>query len=342
MEIDTKPMKKSIIIFSAVILGALPLKAQRTIFYSLPRTVLEMEVEVVKTTYKAGPYAIFAPKYLGIEAAVRDSAEFSVAGVGVNSFVEADPSQRFFCRSGNAAARTLLSLTSVGLVSGESDLSGQTERNFSVSGKVDFDYRPSNLTSKVSTLYDAGTGKAVSRKLTVEKSKEAKAAEAAERIFEIRDNRYRILVGDTDASYGGEAMKAAIDALDALEKQLLALFVGKTTLDTLNAVYEIIPSEGVPEQNYVAFRLSPEEGPVGADDLSGAPYYLQFRTEDGSVPQPCPLGYLPSKKRIRCRIPSICNVYLTDGVTVLAKWRLPVYQLGITEDYPITKKPYNR
>ena len=47
--------------------------------YSLPQTVLSLEVEAVRETFYAGPYAKYAEKYLGIkQAASSTSADCSV------------------------------------------------------------------------------------------------------------------------------------------------------------------------------------------------------------------------------------------------------------------------
>ena len=43
---------------------------------------------------------------------------------------------------------------------------------------------------------------------------------------------------------------------------------------------------------------------------------------------------LPSQY-ITYRIPAMCQVRLSDGEKTLAELRLPVYQLGIEEQYPI-------
>lgn len=323
--------------FVFLLLAEFSLSAQGNIYYSLPRTGIEITVQTVKTSFQAGPYAAFAPKYLGLPAAQRDSSAYSIAGVRLRSFVEADPERRYSCIYSQKAEERLLSLTSQGLVAGEAAaFTAEAGWKFPSSGKAEFLWRPANLTSRISTLYDAGTGTAVSQRLVVEKSEEAKAAEVAERIFAIRENRYKILVGDTDASYGGEAMKATIDALDSMEKELVSLFLGVTTRDEQEASFELIPTAANPSQYYVAFRLSQEAGPVSPDDLSGTPYYLQILPESGEIHSEESYG-APSHRSIRYRVPLVCKFVLSDGINPIMQQRLPVYQFGFTEDYPITK-----
>ena len=97
----------------------------------------------------------------------------------------------------------MLKLTSQGLVS-TGNQQVKTDWKFPAQQKQEFNARPANLTN---------ASGAMGREVVVEKGEEAKAAEVAKRIFAIRENKYNILVGDTDATYSGEAMKTAIDAL---------------------------------------------------------------------------------------------------------------------------------
>ena len=170
--------------------------------------------------------------------------------------------------------------------------------------------------------------------VVVEKSMEAKAKEVADKIFEIRDNKYRILVGDTDATYSGEAMKATIDALNKLENDYLSLFNGYSEFDTQAASFELIPA--VQEsQMYIAFRISDSEGLVPADNLNGNPYIVQLVVEEVAGES---LDTRSKNPVIYYRIPAICSVKLTDGAATLLQARVPVYQLGSLAAYPVLKK----
>ena len=60
-------MKKCFIIAAAMLLS-LAGRAQGTVSYSMPQTVLVFNVEAQKESFYAGPYARYARKYLGIDA----------------------------------------------------------------------------------------------------------------------------------------------------------------------------------------------------------------------------------------------------------------------------------
>lgn len=316
--------------FAALV--ALVAFSQEKIPYSLPRTSLEFTVKAVRTDFTAGPYAAYAAKYLGINVRTADETSYTISEVKMRSYSEADPAARYFWKASKEAHTIMLKLTSQGLVS-TGNQQVKTDWKFPAQQKQEFNARPANLTN---------ASGAMGREVVVEKGEEAKAAEVAKRIFSIRENKYNILVGDTDATYSGEAMKTAIDALDAMEAELMELFVGRTSTGEQQAVFEIIPEAGV--QNAVAFRLSQTEGLVAPDDYSGTPWFVEIVPEALAAPQqpaePAPAPAKKGKKQepvqtLHCRIPVICSVSLGDGVAVLLSQRVPVYQLGEEIEYPI-------
>ena len=90
-------MKKITILFAALA-AALSLRAQDpegALVYALPQTVISIEVEAVREDFHAGPYAKFAQKYLGVDARQADAVSYTVAGITLNSYTEADPSRRY-------------------------------------------------------------------------------------------------------------------------------------------------------------------------------------------------------------------------------------------------------
>lgn len=313
--------------------------------YSLPSTVIALEVDAVQEKFYAGPYAKFAEKYLGIKARQRDEATYQLTSVKMVPYVEADQSRRYTFEVPKGYTAPFLYLTSQGLVSFSDGGSGAaTDWRFPTAGKGDFSDKglSSNLTSESTTLYrnekkETTYNKvSVQQNMIVEKSVEKKAAETAQMILNIRDQRLKIVTGDTDATYSGEAMGAAINELTRLEKEYLMLFVGYSEYQTQKMNFEVIPQPGE-TQMYIAFRLSDTAGLVPADNITGKPVVMEI------VPQPFaePVGApAPDKAKkgpaISYRIPAICNVKLLDGVNMLLQSRIPIYQLGRESSTPLT------
>ena len=341
-----KKMKRTITLILSGVLGMAAAGAQESsaiISYALPRTVLTFEVKATQTIFYAGPYARYAQKYLGIQAGLDDKTTFAISEVALKSASEADQSKRYSISLNSASRTPFFQMTAQGLIAGQSEAS-QKESGwaFPAGSQQDFAAKglPANLTSASNTLYDKTGGMVVQQSLVVEKSLEKKAQEVAEMIFKIRDNKYKILVGDTDATYSGEAMKATIDELTKMEENYLTLFTGYSETRSQSASFELVPTPDAKSQVYVAFRLSDSEGLVAADNMAGKPYFAELVPESiAEAPKIEPAKNQKLDQQIIYRIPAVCSVRLTDGVSTLLQSRIPVYQLGIDETYPIyTKK----
>ena len=204
--------------------------------YSLPMTTITLEVEAIQEKFYAGPYAKYAEKYLGIKPRQKDETLFQLTEIRMTPYVEADQSRRYSVnvKAGNVDA-TFLKLADEGLVSfSDANFGDESVWRFTTRSQGDFSSKgvTSNLSTESTTLYrnqkkeSAYNKVSVQQNMVVEKTPEKRAAETAEMILKIRQQRFQIVTGDTDATYSGEAMGAAIDELTRLEEEYMTLFVG--------------------------------------------------------------------------------------------------------------------
>ena len=341
--------KRTAILLIALACACTYAKAQSTpagVSYALPKSVLLFDVKAQKTSFHAGPYAKYAAKYLGFEAKEADETTYSIVSVAVKSKTEADQSSRYSAVVTPAGRRDYFSLSTQGLIVREGGpATGGNVWRFPApkNGVFSVEGLPANLTKETGTLYRQGRA-SVQQSAVVEKSEEQKAREVADKIFSIREQKYKILVGDTDATYSGEAMKATIDELNRMEAECLELFKGSSESAEVQANFEVIPEKDV--LLYVAFRISDEEGLVQADNLAGKPYIVELKPEDIPTAQKAEEPGAKKKKSkepepqlLHYRVPAICALRLGDGQATLLQTRVPVYQFGIDEtmQIPTTK-----
>lgn len=330
---------KKLIVMAAILLPLQALAQQGTISYFLPRTTVIFDVTARQEVFHAGPYAKFAQKYLGIAARQEDSMTYELRSVRVSTSTEADPSACFAASMDTPSLDRLLTLSTQGLVSLVGNTSAaDDEWSFPLSSDGGFEEKgiPSNLATESTSLQKKGEG-TVQQSVVVEKSLEMKAKEVADLIFEMRDKRFKILVGDTDATYSGEAMKAAVDALQQMENDYLSLFFGYSEYQEQAAVFRVIPDPAASSQFYVPFRISDTEGLVDSGNVSGKPVYLELVPETVAAASPSDSRSGKPKYEIIYRIPAVCAVKLSDGVKTILQTRIPVYQLGTNLVYPINK-----
>lgn len=318
-----------------------------TVSYCLPSTTLCFNVTAVRETFHAGPYAAYASKYLGIDVPGEDAVSYTITEVKMTPYMEADQSRRYLLElPGPVAEATFLKMTTCGLVcTVGTSLGKETSWRFPMKADGDFSEMAvsSNFESEATSLNRTGNGRydkvPVRQNMIVEKSLEKRAAETAKLIFGLREKRLQIITGDTDATYSGEAMGAAVEELTRLEKEYMTMFTGYSEYQEQNLNFELVPQKGRSSQMYVAFRLSDTAGLLSADNLSGKPIVLEINPQE-PVAAPVPEAKAKQDKNTIYavyRIPAICSVRLTDGSNTLFQTRIPIWQFGFESTIPVQK-----
>lgn len=346
---------KNVNIFALVLMlamSSLTASAQKnsdpagSLTYCLPSTTITLEVEAVQERFFAGPYARYAEKYLGVSARQKDESTFQIVQVKMTPYVEADQNKRYSIRleKGKIDA-SFLKLSAEGLVSfGDAAMGNETVWRFPAETSGDFSSKgvSSNLTSEATVLYknnrkESEYGKvSVQQNVIVAKTVEQKAAETADMILKLRKQRLQIVTGDTDATYNGEAMGAAINELTRLEQEYMTLFTGYSESQKQTMSFDVIPDGNRKAHKYVAFRLSDTAGLVPADNLSGKPIVMELIPQVFQlIPEPVADPKKTPAVMAYYRIPAICTVKLIDGAEILMQSRVPVYQLGQESSLPV-------
>lgn len=317
-----------------------------TVAYSLPSTVLSFEVEAVCEKFYAGPYADYASKYLGIDVRRDNETTCTLSSVRMTPYTEADLSARYLLNLRGKKAETLfLKLTSAGLVSSSESLPEHSQNwRFPIVPASNYAGKAltANLTTEATTLYksvksESSYGKvAVQQDMLVEKTREQRAAEIAETIISLREQRMCIVTGDTDATFSGEALGAAVEELTRLEQEYLSLFTGYSEYDTQTFTFDLVPDKNRDSQLYVAFRISDTAGLLPADNISGRPVVLEIVQEKMAAPQTDEKNVKkPKVPVVVYRVPAVCSVRLADGKSTLLQARVPVYQFGEETTLPV-------
>ena len=319
------------------LLVVVPALAQaQTVTYSLPQTTVTVEVDAVQESFFAGPYAPYAKRFLGIDVREQDASRSYVKEVRLVTRTEADPKARFSIDAKGAEDR-FLALSAQGLVSFQDKLeAGDLVWRFNPRPEADFGTKGMTNQTKTETRIvwqEVETDTAfvrvpVEEAYQVQKTPEMKAQEAADMVLKARRERFNISTGNTDATFSGEALGAAIAELDRVEKEYLTLFTGYTVSREQSGSFDIVPSGST--RKYTAFRLNGKEGIV--TDGAGTVYSLEFSPEEVSDPQ---AALRDTKNVVHYRIPAVCNVRLTTGGRTLFESRIPVYQLGLEALYPL-------
>jgi hypothetical protein len=321
----------------------LPLGA---IVYSLPSTTIHFDVVADHESFIAGPYAKFAQKYLGVPAREESAETYKLKSVEMTPYIEADYSTNYALNIGNSknASANFLEFMSQGLIVWSDSYAGKEEKmrfQNMQKGNVFNQTQPTqNLTNEKTTLYKtvqtaSGLEKvAVQQNQVVEKSLEKRAEETSNLIFKLRAKRVEIITGETDATFSGEALKAAVEEINRLESEYLTLFIGKSSYDTQRMSFDLVPSPDNQKQIYIAFRISDTQGLLPSSNIAGRPVVLELSVEEKVAAAP-KMDLNNTKGRVIYRRPAAMVAKVLDGQALLMQTRIPVYQLGTLLSFPL-------
>lgn len=315
-----------------------------TVVYSLPMTSVAITVEAEKEEFIAGPYAQYAQKYLGSPARTENATTHTLKSVIMTPYLEVDPSLRYSVDIPAKGSANFLQMCSQGVVAAADSYTGKSEawRFPAIAGNDQFAGKDveGNLTSTTATLYrnvkteDGFRRVAVDQSQVVEKSAEKKAKETADAIFNLRRKRVEIITGDTDATFSGEALQAAISEIGRLEQEYMSLFYGVTETSVQKMNFDVVPKSGDRNHMYVAFRLSDTQGLLPANDVAGRPIVLKLDVEKPKATAE-ESGRKSTGAIVYYRIPATATARLLDGEQMLLQTRFPIYQFGETVSFPI-------
>ncbi len=340
--------------FEVTRVGEEPSETTGKIVYVLPQTILFVTVNMEKETYIPGPYRVFTEKYLGMQSAINEpSFSFRITDVDVKTVTAPDESQFYSINilKGNPDFKNFLSLGSEGLVLDPSSL-----YQFKTYGEKvpDLPAAPyftdlsvkKNLMETTDTLYKTMiTDSSYVRIPIVKKQKEAKtleqkAEEAANFIIKIRKRRFKLLSGQYNVFPEGDALAISIKELDRLEKEYLALFMGKTVKQEFTRSFEIVPESSPDKQSVVFAKFSGQFGLAGSDNKSGSDLIMEvqpldklreLRDEGSKYPDP------QMQNNLFYRIPDLADIRVRVASDILFESRVSIYQAGTMVNLPLLK-----
>ena len=328
-------MKKIFAILMLGVMAVVPALAQSSskltatkaseygLIYTLPLTAFEVTIAVEKTVNTPGDYYQYARKYLNTDPIMQPSTKWRIVETVVNPIAYADEESRYLATFKGGAGTFMM----------------VSDSNFPLSVN-DESYNPDPaltplpkaVAAKPTILQTPAAQQAVTPEMIQSKSSAKRAELAADKIYELRNNRNEIITGQADAMPSdGAAMKLALDQIAAQEEALTAMFLGTVQTSVEVRTYTVYLPDGPDGGRMVVARLSAAEGLVEADDLSGDPIYVEIT--------PVSRGELPVNEKgvtktfpkggVAYRIPGSAWVSVKfDGKTLTEK-EFDVAQYGV-------------
>lgn len=293
------------------------------LIYTLPLTAFEVTIAVEKTVKTPGEFYQYARKYLNADPIMKPSTSWRIAEAVITPVAIADEEERYLAtfKGGNGTFMMV------------------SDSNFPLSvndegyeALVELTELPEAVKAEPTVLQKPIAQQAITPEMIQSRSSAKKAELAADKIYELRNNRNEIISGQADAMPSdGAAMKLALDQFSGQEEALTAMFLGTVQKSVEVRTFTVYVPEEDEQGRMVVARLSATEGLVDASDLSGDPIYIEIT--------PITRGELPVNEKgvaktfpkggVAYRIPGAASVTLSFDDKTLAEGEFDVAQYGV-------------
>ncbi len=316
-----------------------------TLIYSLPKTTLRITVEAVQLTTRRGPYYQFAERYLGISGVPeRNFDQWLIGNIIIESYQEADPDHYYLLETNDRHVTNFFRLGAEGFIlpvnqkqlpdlegysmAADARIKEPVYKDLSIHPLVVEETRTVMRMVRQDTAF---VNVPVLQRQSVTKNMEARAAEVADLIFELRSNRFKLISGDLDLFPDGKALEAIIGEFQRQEEEYLSLFTGKVFEKRHSFTFDYTPDANGEDDYEILFRFSESEGVLTANDVSGRPVTIEITAEDKTVNLER-VSRSPGEQeragRLYYRVPNAAGVRITEGNSTLASRRVLISQRG--------------
>ena len=289
--------------------------------YFLPRTALRINVLVERTAYEPGDYASYAQRYLRLQnVSLEPKVNHRVVSITQTPFGQADKEKAYSVKFNAKTVAANVALADDGrLLALNAEAAPEVQpKAFTPSPKA----APLNPRQFMNEEILAAGSTAKMAELTTRE------------IYDLRENRSLLIKGQADfMPQDGQQLKLMLNQLETQEKALRSLFEGITTCDTIEYVITYVPEKPVSRE--VLFRMSPEQGMVDADDLSGEPFYITIENISELPPVDQEAAAKVKKKvyesGIYVNVPGRMRSTIHQGIDQIGKAEFPAAQFGNVE-----------
>ena len=297
--------------------------SEYAIVYSLPLTALDVTVETSHSVEDPGEFVNYARRHLGISDAIRSPRNtVAIKSITIIPRGVPDPDNRWQIQFKNGSQVSML-MTDAGI---------PLALNLDEVEQPEVPALPTAVAPEPTPLQRDAARQAVTLDISRATSAAKKAELTAQRIFELREQRGEIISGNADnMPPDGDAIKVALEELNAQEAALTAMFTGtRQTFTNVNTV-TFIPGES-DTSGVVIARISPLEGIVQPNDLSGIPLTLDMTVNERAT---LPVNEKGEAKRfpkggVAYTIPGTATITLSFNGKKVASQTFPLAQLGVT------------
>jgi hypothetical protein len=313
--------------------------SENSLVYALPKTIVEISVEIIKDKYIPGPYVRYAEEQLSIDGvSPREDVSYSIGKISMKPVVEADYEYIYSLPVRDKTIdASFLALSSKGLIF-SFDEANEIAVNITSSTPQNYQLYPDRLpTSPLETQKefimeriktDSGFVTIPYQQSIIEKKDlQNKAEEASKFLFALRKRRFELVTGDVDNAFSGNSLRDALKEISRLEKEYLSLFIGKHFVESRVFKFYISPGKSLNATSYPVFHFSESDGALAEATRTSTPFTLNV-IPSGEIHY---IEGIKTKVKIAgiyYRVPETVTVQLFHNSKEVCSGRMHIYQMG--------------
>ncbi len=325
------------------------------LFYSLPQTVIQVDIIVNKIQKVKGPFAEYADQMLGLSQVTSvNSTEYELKDIRLTSYNEPDPSEYYF-HSDTFKSRRIrkaieLFLSDEGVISGigtsSQDKVNKKQRTEDLSPtRIDIPeitnpsvFERMDTVVKRISLDSTIIEQKFFRKTSAAKSVEQKAREASEFILKLDESMFNLINGYQEVNYEKGTMEFMYNQMNNMKKDYLELFKGVTSTSKETFTFYYVVDKNNPSETLCRYSIS--KGILPKTATSGDFIQINATSINKTNALKAVIEKQNSSQRVShglyYRIPDKANVTVNVGGQVKIETRFLINQFGVVTFLPAT------
>jgi len=324
------------------------------LFYSLPQTVLQVDIIVKKIQKVKGPYSEYADQMLGLSQVTSvNSTEYELKDIRLTAYNEPDPAECYFIQMPEKTKDRKaieLFLSGEGIISGVGSLNQPQKEKKQQSidlttSNIDIpEFANPSVFERMDTVI-----KRISldttiieqkffRKTSAVKSIEQKAREASEFILKLDESMYNLINGYQEVNYEKGTMEFMYNQMNSMKQDYLELFKGVTSISSETYTYYFVADKNNTVETLCKFSIS--KGILPKTTASGDLIQIQATSLNKTSVLKSETDKMSATQRpshgLFYRIPDKATVSVKIGGLVKLESQFVINQFGVVTSLPST------
>ena len=299
----------------------LPGVTSEGIVYFLPKTAIQITIQVERTTYTPGDFCKYAERYLRMkDVAQEPSVGYRITAIRQEAFAVADTTKRYAVKFDARTSASNVRLSDDGILLAINMDAKAVSPALSQQPTASSQQPIPNPRQYMNEEILAAGSTAKMAELT------------AQEIYDIRESQNMLTRGQADyMPKDGQQLQLMLEELKLRDNALTSLFTGVTIRDTTEHTLTVIPDKD--HSREILFRFSQRLGMVDQDDFAGVPYYINIDNLNTIPPTDAAAPKKKAKQEsgVYVNIPGKLRSTISDATQQLVTNDFPAGQFGNVE-----------